>query len=88
VLADRLIQSGVEVASFWAGLPHYISVTPNPRGALALIHTLTDYLSIKVDTDPLQRDAAQYEQRISELVSSDPELSEYVRQLKRREFAQ
>jgi len=88
VLADRLGRTGVEVTSFWAGLPHYISVAPNPRGALALIQTLTEYLSIKIDTDPLRRDAAVYEQRISELVAGDPELSEYVRQLKRREFAQ
>ena len=31
---------------------------------------------------------AEFEERISALVASDPELTEYVRQLKRREFAQ
>ena len=30
----------------------------------------------------------EFEERISSLVSSDPEISEYVRMLKRREFAQ
>jgi len=88
VLADRLAREGIEVTSLWAGLPHYISVSPNPRGALALVQKLTEYLSIKLDDEPLRTDAASYEQRISELVAGDPELSEYVRQLKRREFAQ
>lgn len=88
VLADRLGRDGIEITSLWAGLPHYISVTPNPRGALALVQKLTEYLSIKLDQEPLRREAATYEQRISEIVAADPELSEYVRQLKRREFAQ
>lgn len=88
VLADRLAGDGVEVTSFWAGLPHYISVSPSPRGALALVQKLTEYLGVKLDDAPLRTEAARYEQRISELVAADPDLSEYVRQLKRREFAQ
>ncbi len=88
VLADRLNREGFEVTSLWAGLPNYINVSPNPRGALALVQKLTNHLSIKIDDEPLRRDAASYEQRISELVSSDPDLTEYVRELKRREFAQ
>ena len=88
VLADRLRRDGVEVTSLWAGLPHYISATPNPRGALALVQKLTALLEIKLDEEPLRRQAAAFEERISNLVAADPELSEYVRQLKRREFAQ
>jgi proteasome assembly chaperone (PAC2) family protein len=88
VLADRLGRAGVEVTSLWAGLPNYINVSPNPRGALALVQKLTTHLSIKIDEEPLRSEAASYEQRISELVSSDPELTDYVRELKRREFAQ
>ena len=88
VLADRLRCDGVEVASLWAGLPHYINATPNPRGALALVQKLTELLGIKLDDEPLRSEAAAFEQRISNLVAADPELNEYVRQLKRREFAQ
>ena len=88
MIADHLGRKGVEVTSFWAGLPHYITIAPNSRGALALLQKLTEYLAIKLDDQPLRREAATYEQRISELVSGDPDLSEYVRQLKRREFAQ
>jgi predicted ATP-grasp superfamily ATP-dependent carboligase len=88
VLADRLARDGVDVTSLWAGLPHYIDAAPNHRGALALVQKLTALLGIKLDEAPLRSDAADFEQHVSYLVSADPELSEYVRQLKRREFAQ
>jgi predicted ATP-grasp superfamily ATP-dependent carboligase len=88
VLAERLQRGGSDVVSLWAGLPHYINATPNPRGALALLQAVTSLLEIKIDDEPLRREAAAFEQRISTLVAEDPELSEYVRLLKRREFAQ
>ena len=79
---------GVPVLSLWAGLPHYISASPNPRGSLALVQKLASDLPLAIDEAPLRGEAAAFEQRISALVSGDPELSEYVRLLKRREFAQ
>ena len=88
VLAERLRRDGVEVLSLWAGLPHYISASPNPRGALALVQKLEGCLDLKLDAEPLRLEAAGFEERISALVANDPELGEYVRQLKRREFAQ
>jgi proteasome assembly chaperone (PAC2) family protein len=88
VLAEGLRRMGVEVVSLWAGLPHYISAAPNPRGALALLHKLGELLGLKLDDEPLRREAASFEEKISALVAGDPELAEYVRQLKRREFAQ
>jgi proteasome assembly chaperone (PAC2) family protein len=88
VLVDRFRREGLEVVSLWAGLPHYISASPNPRGALALVQKVMQLLDLKLDTEGLQREAARFEQKVSELVSADPELVEYVRQLKKREFAQ
>jgi proteasome assembly chaperone (PAC2) family protein len=88
VLAESLEREGLEVVSLWAGLPHYISVSPNPRGALALLQSVCAALDLKVDDEALRLEAAAFEEKISALVSADPDLSEYVRQLKRREFAQ
>jgi hypothetical protein len=87
-LADRLRRDGLEIVSLWAGLPHYINAGPNPRGALALLQKLGDLLGLKLDDEPLRAEAARFEEKISAMVAGDPELSEYVRQLKRREFAQ
>jgi hypothetical protein len=88
VLADRLARDGVEMLSLWAGLPHYIDVAPNPRGSLALIQKLAAALDLRLDGSPLEGEAAEFEGRISELVAGDPEIGDYVRRLKRREFAQ
>ena len=88
VLADRFESDGYEVVSLWAGLPQYINARPNPRGALALLQVLGDFLDLEIELEPMYKSAAEFEERISRLVSRDPELSDYVRQLKRREFAQ
>ncbi|HKA13706.1 MAG TPA: PAC2 family protein [Myxococcota bacterium] len=88
VLGERLRSDGVPVLSLWAGLPHYISASPNPRGALALVQKLASALPLAIDEAPLRGEAAAFEQKISALVSGDPELTEYVRLLKKREFAQ
>ena len=88
VLAERFREEGLETISLWAGLPHYISVTPNPRGTLALVQKVAELLDLPVDQAPLERAAADFETQVSRLVAEDPALAEYVRQLKRREFAQ
>ena len=88
VLANRMREAGLEVVSLWAGLPHYIAATPNARGVLALVHKATQVLDFRVDEAPLQHSAADFEGRIADLVASDPALAEYVKDLKRREFAQ
>ena len=84
----RLEEEGVRVVSLWAGLPHYITTSPNPRGALALVKHLSECLAFRIDESDLIKAAADFEERSAALVASDPELSDYVRQLKRREFAQ
>lgn len=88
VLADAFEQEGLWVTSLWAGLPHYIEASPNSRGALALVQKLSQCMNFRIDEGPLQKKAAEFEEKISALVASDAELTEYVRQLKRREFAQ
>lgn len=88
VLAERLEREGVNVVCLWASLPHYIDLSPNPRGALALLEKVCQLLDLRVDDEPLREAAAAFEERISKLVANDAELAEYVKQLKRREFAQ
>ena len=82
------MDEGLEVVSLWAGLPHYISACPNPRGSLALVEKVSSCLDLEIEVESLQREAVDFEDKVSALVSSDPELEEYVKQLKRREFAQ
>ena len=88
LLGLRLREAGCQVLSLWAGLPHYIQLAPNARGAFALVDRVAPFLELALDVDSLRRAADECEQRVSALVSGDPELAEYVRELKRREFAQ
>lgn len=88
VLAESLRGEGVEVVSLWAGLPHYIEASPNPRGALALVQKASAFLHMPFDETALRDAAAEFEEHVSALVAADPALSEYVRALKKREFAQ
>jgi len=88
VLADASRKAGVPHASLWASLPHYLNVSPNPRGTLALLLRLNQWLGLRVDTTPLEQAAADFQAKINEAVNSDAKLSAYVRELKKREFEQ
>jgi predicted ATP-grasp superfamily ATP-dependent carboligase len=88
VLSNTLQEEGIEVLSLWAGLPHYISATPNPRGAFALLRKVSQYLEIPLDLEKMKAEALRFEEEISKVVAADDELTEYVKELKRREFAQ
>jgi len=87
VLADVCRRQALPHVSLWAALPHYIAAVPNPRGALALLMRLTSFLNIPVDLGPLKESAATFEQKVNEAVAEDPKLSAYIRELKKREFA-
>ncbi|NRA01210.1 MAG: PAC2 family protein [Myxococcales bacterium] len=88
VLADELSQQGIPTLSLWAALPHYITVSPNRRGALALLQQLGAMTQIPFDLGGLEQSAADFDEKVSELIAADPQLSDYVRELKRRAFSQ
>ena len=71
VLADACRTAGVPHVSLWASLPHYLSVSPNPRGTLALLLRLSQWLGLRVDTTPLERAAADFQAKINEAVNAD-----------------
>jgi len=87
VLGDACRRAGVECVSLWAALPHYIAALPNPRGSLALLLRLAALLELPVDLTPLKDTAATFEQQVNDAVAKDPQLAAYVRELKKREFA-
>ena len=48
--ARRVRPGGPPSASLWAAVPHYVSLTPSPRAAKALVDRLADLLGADVDT--------------------------------------
>jgi predicted ATP-grasp superfamily ATP-dependent carboligase len=88
ILSDAFRKASVPHLSLWASLPHYLSVSPNPRGSLALLLRLTQWLGLRVDTTLLETAAADFQAKINDAVNADPKLSAFVRELKKREFEQ
>src|SRR3981189_1750612 len=60
VLHDACTQAGVSSAGLWGGGPHYVSLTPSPRAAKALVDRLADLLEADVDTAELDEAAESY----------------------------
>jgi predicted ATP-grasp superfamily ATP-dependent carboligase len=84
VLHDACSRAGLKSASLWAAVPHYVSLTPSPRAAKALVDRLADLLDADVDTAELDEAADSYAQQVSEAVASDEETAAYVQELERR----
>jgi proteasome assembly chaperone (PAC2) family protein len=84
VLHDACTRAGIASASLWAAVPHYVSLTPSPRAAKALVDRLGLLLHADVDTSELDEAAEAYAQQVSEAVAADAETSQYVEELERR----
>jgi predicted ATP-grasp superfamily ATP-dependent carboligase len=84
VLHDACHQADIPSASLWAAVPHYVSLTPSPRAAVALCERLGSLLGVEIDVDELEEAAQSYEEQVSEAVASDEETASYVEELERR----
>lgn len=84
VLHDACGKSGIPSASLWAAVPHYVSLTPSPKGALALCERLGALIGVEVEADELEEAAQNYEEQVSEAVATDEETASYVDELERR----
>src|SRR5437764_1654266 len=84
VLHDACSRAGLPSVSLWAAVPHYVSLAPSPRAALALCQRLGALLGTQVDTGELESAVDTYSDQVTEAVSSDPETAAYVEQLEQR----
>jgi predicted ATP-grasp superfamily ATP-dependent carboligase len=84
VLHDACRESGIPSVSFWAAVPHYVSLAPSPRAALALCERLSALLEIPIDVAELEAMVDGYTSHVSEAVSSDEDAAAYVDELEQR----
>jgi proteasome assembly chaperone (PAC2) family protein len=84
VLHDACRHAGIASVSIWAAVPHYVSLAPSPRAALALCDKLGELLAAEIDTTELQEAADQYAEQVTEAVSTDAETQAYVEELEQR----
>jgi proteasome assembly chaperone (PAC2) family protein len=84
VLHDTFGKAGIASASLWAAVPHYLSVTPNPKAALALVQKASQLIGIPVATAELERATNDYEESVAEMVAGDEDVQAYVHVLEER----
>jgi predicted ATP-grasp superfamily ATP-dependent carboligase len=84
VLHDACHRADVPSISLWAAVPHYVSLAPSPRAALALCQRLGEILETDVDTAELDEASERYSEQVSEAVASDEETAAYVAELEQR----
>ncbi len=85
VLNDTCRRAGLASISFWASVPHYISASPNPKAALALISRLESFLHFSLDTTELRAAAVDFDAKIAQAIAENPNMAAYVRQLEERD---
>jgi proteasome assembly chaperone (PAC2) family protein len=84
VLHDACRDAKLPSISLWAAVPHYVSLAPSPRAALALCTRLAEILDAPIDVAELEGMIDGYTTHVSEAVSSDEDAAEYVDQLEQR----
>jgi proteasome assembly chaperone (PAC2) family protein len=84
VLHDACRRSEIPSVSLWAAVPHYVSLTPSPRAALALCERLAELLGAEIDTTELAQSVDSYVEQVSEAVAADSDTAAYVEELEQR----
>jgi predicted ATP-grasp superfamily ATP-dependent carboligase len=84
VLLDACRRADIPSVSLWAAVPHYVSLAPSPRAALALCRRLGELVGTEIDLAELEQAAEEYNEQVTEAVASDAETAAYVEELERR----
>ncbi|HTO25171.1 MAG TPA: PAC2 family protein [Gaiellaceae bacterium] len=84
IVLDACREAQIASVSLWAAVPHYVSLAPSPRAALALCTRFGELLDVDVDVAELEQAATEYSEQVSEAVSADAETAAYVEELERR----
>jgi proteasome assembly chaperone (PAC2) family protein len=76
-------EHGMQTASLWANVPHYISGIENPKATLALVKRVLALLPATTDLSDLDEAGKQFDQNLAEIVSQNAKIAGYVAKLER-----
>jgi proteasome assembly chaperone (PAC2) family protein len=78
IVHDVCGQAGIDSASLWAAVPHYVAAVPNPKAALALLRRLEGMTGIAIEASDLEEESSDYEQQIARAVAANDEIADLV----------
>jgi predicted ATP-grasp superfamily ATP-dependent carboligase len=84
VLHDACARAGLESASLWAPVPHYVAAVPSPKASLALIQRVEALLGVTLELSGLEEASIEYERRLDEAVAAEPEVRVLVERLEQQ----
>lgn len=84
VLHQACADAGLQATTLWAGVPHYLAGATYLAGTLALSERVVELLGADVELSTLTGDVQTQQEELSDLVSEDADLSEYVTDLESR----
>jgi predicted ATP-grasp superfamily ATP-dependent carboligase len=84
VLSAAFGEAGIPSMSVWASVPCY-SLPTSPKAALALVRVVSRLVDREVDEEEISAEAAEYEERMDELVAEDENVAEYVARIEEME---
>jgi proteasome assembly chaperone (PAC2) family protein len=78
VMQVALGDAGIDGVGLWAQVPHYVSGTPSPPAARALLERLRDLALVSIDLHDLDRRADHYLQQVEDGIAERPDVAEMV----------
>ena len=81
VLHHACARAGLDSASLWAPVPHYVATVPSPKAALALIERVEMLLDVRSTRRSSSRRTEEYEQRLDAAVAAEPDVKLLVERL-------
>lgn len=85
VLHDVCRREGIESASLWAAIPHYVAAIPSPKAALALTERIEILTGVAADNSGLEAESGEYEAQIGRAVEADSEIGELVTRIEEQQ---
>jgi len=83
-LGEDTRRDNLSTTSLWAGAPHYVAASPNLPVAEALLRTLDQLYHLNLSLKDLARAAQRFNNRVSNLVAADPDVTAYVHDLEQK----
>jgi len=87
VLHDTCRNAGLQSASFWAPVPHYVATPPNPPATRALLDKFATFTGRTLNLRELGVAADAWRSRVDGAVAGDEEMRDYVRALEEQSDA-